>query len=77
MTPLQRNEIGTVLNMRDAVSKHGDWNVRDVKVEVMIIDVRKTFDRTDYRIMPVRGSGDRWVAADTVTGLRWPEGAKP
>lgn len=34
---------------------------------VEILDVREAYGRTDYKVKPVGGSGEKWVSRDRVT----------
>lgn len=38
-------------------------------VRVTILDARRVWNRTDYLVTPVAGSGQQWVSADRVTNL--------
>lgn len=38
-------------------------------VDVKIIDARKCWDRLDYLVCPVAGSGQRWVAATSLRDI--------
>ena len=41
-------------------------------VRVHIIDARRVWNRTDYLVTPVAGTGQQWVSADRVTELETP-----
>lgn len=36
----------------------------ELRVEVVVLDVRTVFGRTDYLVTPVAGSGTTWVDSD-------------
>jgi hypothetical protein len=35
-------------------------------VPVLILDARKVFNRSEYQVTPLRGTGEAWVAASAV-----------
>ena len=43
------------------VGKTGLIQVRSLKVEVLIKDVKNTYGRNRYLISPIRGSGEMWI----------------
>lgn len=58
MTTNERNElIG-----RPAARREGAYTVN-----VTVKDVKEAFGRTDLLLVPVSGSGEKWVSMDTVT----------
>ena len=42
-------------------------NGQSIKVEVNILETRKMFGRTEYRVTPVAGSGEVWKEQVTLT----------
>lgn len=44
----------------------------DLTFHVRIKDARRVWDRTDYLVTPVAGSGEKWVSADRVTDVQVP-----
>lgn len=57
----------TAKEMMQNLGKRGVFEVQyGFSVEVEIEDVRKVFDRVDYRIRPLAGAGGAWVAANRV-----------
>lgn len=49
------------------VGKIGLLTVDGLQVEVLIQDARRVWDRLDYLVTPVRGTGQQWVSAQRVT----------
>lgn len=57
----------TAKEMMTVIGKLGVFEVQTgFQIEVEIKDVRKVFDRVDYRIRPLAGAGGAWVAANRV-----------
>jgi hypothetical protein len=54
-------EMNAVLDMIFDYAPSGDIGFR-----VKVIDVRERFGGTDYEIVPVAGSGKKWVASTSV-----------
>lgn len=44
------------------------YRTHNMWVRVHIINARQVFDRVDFKITPVKGSGETWVAESMVTG---------
>lgn len=49
------------------VGKVGLLTVDGLQIEVLIQDARQVWDRLDYLVTPVRGTGQQWVSAQRVT----------
>ena len=50
------------------INKIGQWNTgKSMTVSVKIIDARRVFGRTDYKVEPVQGKGSAWVDAGMVS----------
>lgn len=50
------------------VGRQGRWHAPNGLVfDVLVRDVRECFGRQDYEIVPLHGSGARWVEAGSVT----------
>ena len=47
----------------------GLWNTDGLCIQVRIENVRKVWDRVDFLITPLSGSGAKWVSADKVVGI--------
>ena len=48
------------------VGRVGMITVNGLSFEVRVIGVRKRYGHTDYKIMPVRGGGNRWAESNTI-----------
>jgi hypothetical protein len=57
----------TQLETLNIIGSNGIFRENGLAFKVRITDVRTCFGRTDYRITPDSGSGNRWVASDRVT----------
>lgn len=49
------------------VGRVGMIAVNGLSFEVRVIGVRKRYGHTDYKIMPVRGGGNRWAESNTIS----------
>ncbi|MCH8823334.1 MAG: hypothetical protein IH984_07485 [Planctomycetes bacterium] len=47
----------------------GDLRLSPLYVQVKIIDSRKVFNRIDFLVIPIAGSGEKWVAADSIVNI--------
>lgn len=65
----------TAANLAIFVGCTGTLRSGDLKVRISIVDVRTVWNRTDYLVTPVAGSGQQWVSAERVDDLRTPEAA--
>jgi hypothetical protein len=68
----------TAANLAVFVGCTGTWRPEpgwksNLTVRVNILDARKVWNRVDYLITPVAGTGQQWVSATTVTDLTTPE----
>ena len=52
--------------MTDVIGGHGVLREGVLYIRVRVEDVRTVFDRVDYLVTPVAGSGRQWVSADRV-----------
>ena len=52
--------------MTDVIGGHGVLREGVLYIRVRVEDVRTVFDRVDYLVTPVEGSGRQWVSADRV-----------
>jgi len=59
----------TAANLAVFVGCAGSLHVDSLTVAVTILDARRVWNRTDYLVTPVRGSGQQWVSAERVTDL--------
>lgn len=48
------------------LGKPAEYAIDGMKINVTIVDVRKVYNRTDYKITPESGSGTKWVDARKV-----------
>ncbi len=56
----------TTLELSEPINKLANWDTNGLLVRVVIVDTRRVFNRTDYQIKPVSGTGFIWVAASSV-----------
>ena len=52
--------------MIEVIGGHGVLRDGALYIRVRVEDVRTVFDRVDYLVTPVAGSGRQWVSADRV-----------
>jgi hypothetical protein len=45
----------------------GRLRIEQLQVIVQILDARKVWDRVDYLIRPIQGTGEQWVCSTRVT----------
>lgn len=57
----------TAREMVEEAQKEGDWRSGALTIRVRIVDIRTVWNRTDYQVTPVCGSGLAWVCADRVS----------
>lgn len=43
------------------IGKSAEYNIDGMTIEVVIMDVRKVYNRIDYKITPAKGFGSKWV----------------
>lgn len=65
----------TAANLAVFIGCTGTLHTGDLHIAVTVLDARRVWDRTDYLIRPVSGSGQQWVSAARVGDLRTPEPA--
>jgi hypothetical protein len=57
----------TVAEMAALINKRAEYYVRDLMIEMTIVDVRTRFGTVDVKITPVTGSGATWVALSSIS----------
>jgi hypothetical protein len=57
----------TATEMNSVIGKIGMLRTEDFRIEVEIVDVRQVWNRTDYRVTPTHGIGNKWVSAERVS----------
>ena len=46
---------------------YGSLHVEGLYIDVEILDIGRVWNRIDYLVRPVQGSGEKWVSSDRVT----------
>lgn len=59
----------SVAELSNLLGKEGMLDINGLQFMVRIIDVRKVFGRTDYKVTPVSGTGTIWVESHRLKGL--------
>lgn len=54
----------------ECVGKIGTLTVRELKVDVQVVDVRRSYGKVQYLVQPLAGWGQQWVEYPTVKALR-------
>jgi hypothetical protein len=49
----------------------------ELTISVQILDVRHVWQRTDFKVTPVFGSGEQWVSTERVTLVKAEPAFKP
>jgi hypothetical protein len=61
------------LSLKEAqayLDKEAFYDVDQMTVFVTITDVRESWGRLQFEILPIRGEGTKWVNSESVHGIR-------
>ncbi len=59
----------TVKGLMASIGKRGLYRIHGMSFPVVIQDVRQVFNRVDFQIHPIGGTGESWVDASMVKTL--------
>jgi hypothetical protein len=58
----------TVRELAQSIGKTGTYQIKDMKINVEVLDAKVSWGQTRYLITPVSGEGSRWVQENLVLG---------
>lgn len=57
----------STLEMAALIGKRAHYAITDkLTIEVLILDVKRVYNRIDYKVSPIAGKGEQWVSAQKV-----------
>jgi adenylyl- and sulfurtransferase ThiI len=56
----------TVRELAQYIGKTGTYQIKDMRIDVEVLDAKVSYGQTRYLITPVSGEGSRWVQENLV-----------
>lgn len=57
----------TLASLAHLIGTQTTWHVvSGIRIPVTILDVRVVWNRVDFKVTPVGGKGDKWVASESL-----------
>lgn len=65
--PTMTDTPDTAVSMSSYLKRRGTIRYGMLTIDIVVADVRKSWNRIDLLITPIAGSGQTWVASTSVT----------
>lgn len=60
------SEENTATGLQSLIGREGELIIGPLGFRVRVLDARRVFNRLDLKVEPIKGSGSKWVSAESV-----------